>query len=78
MPCFEVKTPQRIYPALVERGAVARVLDFIPPKAGRIVTTEGKIDSEEIAQRFERHRGDLRELLFELYDVYEERRGPQP
>ncbi len=36
------------------------------------------IDSEEIAQRFERHRGDLRELLFELYDVYEERRGPQP
>ncbi len=36
------------------------------------------VDSGELARRFERHRGDLRELLFDLYDVYEERRGPQP
>jgi len=36
------------------------------------------VNSEELAERFDRHRGDLRELLFELYDVYEERHGPPP
>jgi hypothetical protein len=36
------------------------------------------VDSGELARRFERHRGDLRELLFDLYDVYEERGGAQP
>ena len=36
------------------------------------------VGPDELARRFQRHRGDLRELLFDLYDVYEQRRGPQP
>lgn len=35
----------------------------------------GLVDSGDLAQRFDRHRGDLRELLFELYDLFEQRRG---
>jgi energy-coupling factor transporter ATP-binding protein EcfA2 len=31
------------------------------------------VDSSDLAQRFDRHRGDLREVLFELYDLYEQR-----
>jgi energy-coupling factor transporter ATP-binding protein EcfA2 len=33
------------------------------------------VDPSELAQRFERHSGDLRELLFDLYDLYEQRRS---
>jgi len=32
------------------------------------------ISDEEIAARFHRHEGDLREMLFSLYDWYEQRR----
>ncbi|MEO8098827.1 MAG: 3-dehydroquinate synthase [Acidobacteriota bacterium] len=41
MPSFRVDTPQRAYDAIVERGAVARVTEFIPPRAGIafVVTT---------------------------------------
>jgi 3-dehydroquinate synthase len=42
MPSFEVDTPQRRYPALVERGVLARAAEFVPDKARRlfVVTTE--------------------------------------
>src|SRR6266567_6584071 len=42
MPSFEVKTPQQTYRAIVERGILGRVGDYLPAKAGRIfvVTTE--------------------------------------
>src|SRR5712691_10806675 len=42
MPSFEVKTPQQTYRAIVERGILGRVADFLPAKAGKIfvVTTE--------------------------------------
>jgi hypothetical protein len=33
------------------------------------------LGSNDLARRFEHHRGDLRELLFDLYDLYEQRRG---
>lgn len=36
------------------------------------------IRPEEVEQCFERHRGNLREALFDLYDLYEERRPPGP
>jgi len=41
MPSFRVETPQRSYDAIVERGAVQRIPDFLPPKHGKIfvVTT---------------------------------------
>ena len=31
------------------------------------------LTDDDVARSFERHRGDLREMLFELYDLYEER-----
>jgi 3-dehydroquinate synthase len=41
MPRFPVATPQRNYTAVVERGAIARLPDFLPAKCGRVfVVTE--------------------------------------
>jgi 3-dehydroquinate synthase len=42
MPSFEIQTPQHSYRAIVERGILARVAEYIPAKAGKIfvVTTE--------------------------------------
>jgi len=41
MPSFRVDTPQRAYDAIVERGCVSRVAEFIPAKSGTVfvVTT---------------------------------------
>ncbi len=41
MPSFRVDTPQRAYDAIVERGCVSRVAEFIPAKSGIVfvVTT---------------------------------------
>src|SRR6266403_1325843 len=36
MPSFEVKTPQRNYPAVVERGILGRVADYLPAKAVKV------------------------------------------
>jgi 3-dehydroquinate synthase len=36
MPSYVVETPQRIYPALVERGVLSKAAAFIPEKAGRV------------------------------------------
>jgi 3-dehydroquinate synthase len=42
MPSFAVETPQRSYPIVVERGALARLPDYIPPRAGKVffISTE--------------------------------------
>ena len=42
MPSFRVETPQRSYDAVVERGAVRRIQEFLPAKCGKIfvVTTK--------------------------------------
>jgi 3-dehydroquinate synthase len=42
MPTFHVQTPQRNYDAIVERGCLARIAEFVPAKAGMIfvVTTK--------------------------------------
>jgi 3-dehydroquinate synthase len=42
MPVFSVATPQRTYQAIVDRGALDRLHEFIPPKAGKlfVVTTQ--------------------------------------
>jgi 3-dehydroquinate synthase len=42
MPSFEVRTPQQNYSAIVERGILGRVGDYLPAKAGKIfvVSTE--------------------------------------
>ena len=36
MPSFRVETPQRAYDAIVERGSLARVAEFLPPRAGLV------------------------------------------
>ena len=42
MPSFVVQTPQRAYPAVVERGAIASLAGHIPASAGLtfVITTE--------------------------------------
>src|ERR1700683_5455823 len=42
MPEFRVETPQRCYPAIVERGIVARAAEYLPPRSGKVfvVSTE--------------------------------------
>lgn len=42
MPRFRVETPQHAYDAIVERGAISRLPDFLPASAGKIfvVSTE--------------------------------------
>ena len=42
MPSFVVETPQQTYSAIVERGLLQRLREFIPPRSGRIfvVTTQ--------------------------------------
>ena len=36
MPSYVVETPQRCYPILVDRGAVSRLREYIPARAGKI------------------------------------------
>jgi 3-dehydroquinate synthase len=42
MPSFRVETPQRAYDAIVERGSLRRIAEFIPAHAGKtfVVTTK--------------------------------------
>ena len=42
MPSFAVRTPQRSYPILVERGCLSRLHEYIPARAGKVfvITTE--------------------------------------
>src|SRR6185436_19182567 len=42
MPTYEVKTPQRNYRAIVERGILSRAADYLPAKHGKVfvVTTQ--------------------------------------
>src|SRR5579864_9655637 len=41
MPRYQVATPQQTYPAVIERGVIARLSEFIPAGKGRlfVVTT---------------------------------------
>jgi 3-dehydroquinate synthase len=36
MPSFRVQTPPRAYDAIVERGVIRRISDFLPPKCGKV------------------------------------------
>ena len=36
MPSFEVRTPQRNYHAIVERGILARAAEYVPAKSGAV------------------------------------------
>ena len=81
MPGFRVETPQRAYDAIVERGSLTRVVEFLPQRAGKIfvVTTadvwelhrakvEGRADDtrEAITERMHEYR-HLTEKVLEHY-----------
>jgi 3-dehydroquinate synthase len=53
MPSFRVETPQRSYDAIVERGAVRRISEFLPPKHGKVfvVTTKDVWDLHGAAMK---------------------------
>ena len=40
----------------------------------RLVDEGAPISADEVRERFSAHRGNIRELLFDLYDLYERRR----
>ena len=40
----------------------------------RLVDRDSPISADEIRERFSAREGDIREVLFDLYDVYERRR----
>jgi 3-dehydroquinate synthase len=47
MPSFTVKTPQREYSAIVERGILARIAQYIPKKSGKVFV----ITNQEVWRR---------------------------
>ena len=51
MPEFRVETPQRCYPAIVERGIVSRTAKYLPPKAGKVFV----VSTEDVW----RHQGEV-------------------
>jgi len=60
MPSFRVETPQRAYDAIVERGSLARVADFLPPRSGMVfvVTTADvfKLHGKSLHQAMADHK----------------------
>jgi 3-dehydroquinate synthase len=56
MPIFTVKTPQHAYQNVVERGVIARIAEFLPPRMGRlfVVTTEDvwRLHGEKLRGQF--------------------------
>ncbi len=56
MPSFRVETPQRAYDAVVERGAIARLSDVLPPRAGKIFV----VATNDV---WELHGAKVREVL---------------
>jgi len=53
MPSFRVETAQRAYDAIVERGSIARIAEFVPPRSGKtfVVTTRDVWDLHGSAVR---------------------------
>jgi len=41
----------------------------------QLVFRDSPISADEICERFSAHKGDIREVFFDLYDVYERRRS---
>jgi hypothetical protein len=62
-------------PVLCECGTSATLLHAI---VARLPDHGGRIDAEAVATAFERHGGDLRESLSDLYDHYERAAGHPP
>ncbi|MBI3471874.1 MAG: 3-dehydroquinate synthase [Candidatus Solibacter usitatus] len=65
MPVFEVLTPRERYPAIVERGILARAADYLPPKAGRVFVVSTQDVWKHQGEALERAlAGTRHEVLF--------------
>ena len=65
MPTFVVTTPQRTYPAVVERGCLARLGGFLPERAGKIfVVTTADVWQPHAARLAPGLAGRSHEILF--------------
>ena len=63
------------FPPLYQTIATASLVERI---VGQLMCgREGLLTSEEVSECMSRHGGNLRETLFDLYDIYEQRR-PSP
>jgi len=66
MPTFRVETPQRGYDAVVERGCLGRIAEFVPPGAGKLLVVSTadvwKLHGAALQTALGRH--DLGPLLF--------------
>src|SRR5437016_5769012 len=54
---FQVATPQRTYPAFVERGAIERLAEFLPSEHGRIFAVSTRDVWERYGERLRRALG---------------------
>lgn len=57
MPFYRVETPQRCYPAVVERGAIDRIAEHIPAKCGKIFVVSTRDVWQYQGQAIERALG---------------------
>ncbi|MBV8842485.1 MAG: 3-dehydroquinate synthase [Bryobacterales bacterium] len=66
MPSFRVQTPQRSYDAIVDRGSLARIAEFVPKNAGKlfVATTADVWELHGGALRAGLQRRDFEVLLF--------------
>jgi 3-dehydroquinate synthase len=63
MPVFQIKVQPRWYSAIVERGALERILQFVPPRAGKIFV----VSTEDVWQLYgERLRAGLGGLVYDV------------
>jgi len=42
MPSFRVETPERCYSAIVERGLIGRIAQYVPPKTGKVFVVSSR------------------------------------
>jgi hypothetical protein len=63
-------------PTLIE---LACPLDTLQQLVARLLRADPQaIDPAEVSAYFDRYRGNVREVFFALYDLYEQRRNPRP
>lgn len=66
-----VRLPELFRTSVDVKLAERIVADLLRP-AGSVISPE------EVVERFSHHRGNLREVLMDLYDLYEDRRSHNP
>ena len=66
-----VRMPE-LFRTAVQVGLAQRIVADLQGGGPSVIT------AEEVGERFSRHQGNLREVLMDLYDLYEDRRPDDP